>query len=86
MAIEDITSLRRCWGAIIKYRHIPRGSNQLADWLTNIARVRKQDEDCTEELRNCLPFSPPPRLVVPRQTSTRRATTKALGAIREGVT
>ena len=85
MAIEDITSLRRRWGAVIKYRHIPRGSNQLADWLTNKAQVGEQDEDCTEELRNCLPFSPPLRLVVPWQTSTMRAATKALGAIREGV-
>ena len=50
MAIEDITSLRRRWGAVIKYRHIPRGSNQLADWLTNVARVREQDEDYIEEL------------------------------------
>ena len=43
-------------------RHVPRESNVLADWLTNVARVDQASVDLTEALQQyeLTAFSDPP--------------------------
>ena len=67
LAVEEIGQLRQKVGGSVRYHHLDRCSNQLADWLTNVARVAEGDVDCTMELHKAGvgPFSLPPQPVKP---------------------
>ena len=66
------------------FRHVPRERNSIADWLTNVARKKGADVDCTATCVILKPFDNPPGTVVQADVPnlvapvTTRATNKRL--------
>lgn len=73
---EAMQAVKACAARIpvpVYFRHIPRESNGLADWLTNVARQAGHYQDCTILCRDCTPFSRPPTSPEDAATAARLA-------------
>lgn len=60
-AMQRVHALRKVLPCRVFFRHVPRERNQLADWLTNVARAHKASGDCLDALEGVGPQDPPPR-------------------------